>query len=392
MRNVATFARFTEAVTLHSFRENDSRLTFMFRRRFVGRVHLARVVTAAHELGELHVREMMHELEQLRIPAKEMFPHVAARLDDVFLIIAVHRFFHSLEQQTALVAREQIIPIRAPDDFDDIPTRTTERCFKFLDDLAVAAHRAIETLQVAIDDPDQVVEILARCERGRAERFRFIALAVADEAPDLRFILCADKFARLQVAIKSRLVDGHDWAKAHRNRRELPERRHQVRMRIRRKPATFRKFLPEVEQMLFRDATFEKRTGINTRRGVTLEINFVARKVFRAAAKEMIESHLIQRRRRRVARNVAADVRGGVRFHNHRHGVPAHEALEADFGLPIAGVRRLRLDRDGVHVRRIEPARQFMLTSAELVGELLQQLRRAICALSFERQFHHGLH
>ena len=33
---------------------------------------------------------------------------------------------------------------------------------KFLDDLAVAAHRAVETLQIAVDDPDQVVQIFAR--------------------------------------------------------------------------------------------------------------------------------------------------------------------------------------------------------------------------------------
>ena len=34
--------------------------------------------------------------------------------------------------------------------------------FEFLDDLAVAAHRAVEPLQVAVDDEDQVVELLAR--------------------------------------------------------------------------------------------------------------------------------------------------------------------------------------------------------------------------------------
>jgi hypothetical protein len=33
--------------------------------------------------------------------------------------------------------------------------------FEFLDDLAVATHRAVQALQVAIDDPDQVVELLA---------------------------------------------------------------------------------------------------------------------------------------------------------------------------------------------------------------------------------------
>ena len=36
-----------------------------------------------------------------------------------------------------------------------------EIAFQFLDDLAVAAHRAVEPLQVAVDDEDQIVQILA---------------------------------------------------------------------------------------------------------------------------------------------------------------------------------------------------------------------------------------
>ena len=67
--------------------------------------------------------------------------------------------------------------------------------FQFLDDFAVAAHRAVEPLQIAIDDPDQIVEIFARAERERAERFRFVRFAVADEAPDLR-LFASDDAAR----------------------------------------------------------------------------------------------------------------------------------------------------------------------------------------------------
>ena len=56
---------------------------------------------------------------------------------------------------------------------------------QFLHDLAVAAHRPVEPLQVAVDDEDQVVELLAAGERDRAERFRLVHLAVAAEHPDL---------------------------------------------------------------------------------------------------------------------------------------------------------------------------------------------------------------
>ena len=77
---------------------------------------------------------------------------------------------------------------RAPDDLDDVPAGAAEQRFEFLDDLAVAAHRAVEALEIAVDDPDQVVEILARGERDGAERFRFVAFAVAEERPDLRLL------------------------------------------------------------------------------------------------------------------------------------------------------------------------------------------------------------
>ena len=67
--------------------------------------------------------------------------------------------------------------------FQPAPRKTR---FEFLDDLAVAAHRTVEALQVAVDDEDQVVELFARRQRDRAERLRFVRLAVAEERPDLR--------------------------------------------------------------------------------------------------------------------------------------------------------------------------------------------------------------
>ena len=56
--------------------------------------------------------------------------------------------------------------------------------FEFLDDLAVAAHRAVEALQIAIDDEDEVVEPFAGGQRQGAERFGLVGFAVAEEAPD----------------------------------------------------------------------------------------------------------------------------------------------------------------------------------------------------------------
>ena len=49
--------------------------------------------------------------------------------------------------------------------------------------------------------------------------------------------------ARLQVAVEPRLIQRQDRAKAHRDGRELPEIRHQIRMRIRRQPVWLRRLV-----------------------------------------------------------------------------------------------------------------------------------------------------
>ena len=80
---------------------------------------------------------------------------------------------------------QQLVPARAPDHLDDVPAGAAEVAFELLDDLAVAAHRAVEALQVAVDDEDEVVELLAAGERDGAEAFRLVHLAVAAEHPDI---------------------------------------------------------------------------------------------------------------------------------------------------------------------------------------------------------------
>ncbi len=72
-------------------------------------------------------------------------------------------------EHAVVVAGEQLVPLRAPDHLDDVPAGAAEDGLELLDDLAVAAHRAVEALQVAVDDPDQVVELLA-ARRARSRR------------------------------------------------------------------------------------------------------------------------------------------------------------------------------------------------------------------------------
>ena len=179
-----------------------------------------------------------------------MLAEVRAGFDGVLLILAVDDLAHPLDEQAVLVLREQRIPVLAPQHLDDVPARAAEHRLELLDDLAVAAHRAVEPLQVAVDDEDQVVELLARGQRDGAERFGLVGFAVAEKRPHFRVRRLLQP-AVFQVADEPRLVDRHDGAEPHRHGRILPEIRHQPRMRIRRQPAAGRELAPEVVELLF---------------------------------------------------------------------------------------------------------------------------------------------
>src|SRR5439155_22536351 len=104
----------------------------------------------------------------------------------------------------------------------DVPATAAERGFQFLNDLSIAAHGAVEAMQIAVDDKDEIVELLARRQSDRSERFRFVGFAVTQECPDLRV---RDRLhpAILEITVEARLINGHQRAETHGNRRELPE-------------------------------------------------------------------------------------------------------------------------------------------------------------------------
>jgi hypothetical protein len=145
--------------------------------------------------------------------------------------LSVNDFPHAADQLAAVVGRKQRVPVAAPDDFDDIPSRSAESPFQFLNDFSVPAHRTVEPLQVAVDDEDQVVELLAGGQVDGAEGFRFIDFAVSHEAPHFDF-RSVENAAVFEVAEEPCLIKGHDGAQSHRHRRKLPEVGHQPGMGI----------------------------------------------------------------------------------------------------------------------------------------------------------------
>ena len=155
-------------------------------------------MAAARQLAELVVGQVLDHLAQARVGAEEVLADVRAGLDGVLLELAVGVVFILLTSTPSTSRGEQLVPVAAPDDLDDVPAGAAEVRLELLDDLAVAAHRAVEPLQVAVDDEDEVVELLAGGEADRAERLGLVHLAVAEEAPHvrLRLVSLISRFSR----------------------------------------------------------------------------------------------------------------------------------------------------------------------------------------------------
>src|SRR3954464_7481525 len=111
---------------------------------------------------------MLHHAQQPWISSEQVLAEVGPTLHKKFLVLAVGDFAQAPYQQAITVVRDKAVPIAAPDDFDYVPAGAAENCFKLLNNFSVAAHRAVKALQVAVDDPDQIVELLARGQSDRA--------------------------------------------------------------------------------------------------------------------------------------------------------------------------------------------------------------------------------
>ena len=152
VRGHARLARAAHAIALLGLGQDHGGLAAVGARRGERRIQLAHVVTAAAQgvdLGQRHVRD---QCLQLRIELEEVRLVVGAIVGAQRLILAVGGFGKTPQQRMMGIAREQRVPVRSPQHLDDVPARTREQPLEFLDDLAVAAHRPVEALQVAVDD------------------------------------------------------------------------------------------------------------------------------------------------------------------------------------------------------------------------------------------------
>jgi hypothetical protein len=185
MRGHAALAGAAHAVAFFGVRQDHGGLALVIGRRGIGGVDLHQVVAAALEAVYLLVRHALGQAREFGVLAEEVVAVEAPVLGGEGLHLAVNRLRKSLCQRAGQVAREEAVPVAAPDQFDDVPAGTGKQLFELVDDAAVAAHRAVQALQVAVDDPDHVVQAFARGQSQRAHGFGFVHLAVAEHAPDL---------------------------------------------------------------------------------------------------------------------------------------------------------------------------------------------------------------
>ena len=348
--DVAPLANLAQAVALDCLGEDHRRLASAGHGRRVGRIDLLRIVPATAELLQLLVGEIRHHLGELRIGPEEVLADVAARHDDIFLILPVDHFVHPLDKQTFIVFVEERIPIIAPDDLDDVPACAAEEPLELLDDLAVAADGPVEPLEVAIDDEHEIVELLAGRQRDRAERLRFVAFAVTNERPDRLPARILDA-PILEVFVEPGLVNRHQRAEPHRHRGELPKPGHQPGVRVAREPAAVGELAAEILQLFLGDPPLDERPGVDAGGGMPLKIDLIAGEIVAAAADEVVHRHLDERRRRGEGGDVPTDALVlAIGADDHRHRVPADHALDPALDLPVAGEERLLVGRDRVDV------------------------------------------
>ena len=159
--NVLAFAGCAHAVTFNGFSQNDSRFAVsVVHCAVVSVVHFLRVMTTAVQCPNLLIGHIGDQCFQFR-RIEEVFANVCTVFGFVSLVVTIQALFHTFAQDTIFVFCQEAVPTTTPDDFHNIPAGTGEVAFQFLNNFAVTAYWAVQTLQVTVDDEYQVVQAFA---------------------------------------------------------------------------------------------------------------------------------------------------------------------------------------------------------------------------------------
>ena len=149
------------AVTFFGVRQNHYRLACVRRSSGISGMYFHQVVAAALEPVDLLVGHALGQAGEFRVLTKKGVTVKAPVFGGKSLHLAIDRAGKGFGQCAGGVAGKQAIPVAAPHQFDDMPASAGKQFFQLIDDAAIAAHRAIEALQIAVHHPHQVVQIFA---------------------------------------------------------------------------------------------------------------------------------------------------------------------------------------------------------------------------------------
>ena len=354
---VLRFAGVAHSVALDGLGQDDRGFAPVMDGRMVGGIDLERIMPAPVQPVDVVVGEVLDHLQQGFFLAEQAFPHIGAALGLEILEFAIHGLVHALLQEAGLVFGEQRVPKPAPNQLDDIPAGAAEVALQFLNDLAVAAHRPVQALQIAVDHEDEVVQPLPASHRNGAQGFRLVAFPVADEGPDLA-VAHRHQAAAVQILHDVRLIDGLQRPQPHAHRGELPVAGHQPRVGIGGQAPALH-LLAEAVQLLLGQPPFQEGAGVDAGRGMALEVDEVSRRLavggIVGAAEKVVEAHIIQSGRGREGGNMPAQFpRALVGPHHHSQGIPADQGADAPLHEQVAGHQGFPHRRDGVAIGRVD--------------------------------------
>ena len=348
---VAALEVVAQAVALNRVREDDGRLVLRLHRAGVGGVDLAVVVAATGQRPDLLVAHVLDELLGAGVAIEEVLADVGAVVGLEGLVVAVRGVVHDVHERAVLVLFEQLVPLAAPDDLDDVPAGTAEEALQLLDDLRVAADRPVEALEVAVHDEGEVVQVVQRGHLDGAAGLWLIHLAVAEERPDVLFGGVFQP-AVVQVAVEPCLVYRVDRTQPHGDGGEFPELGHAVRVRVGGQPNVWLGgLLAEAVQLLFTESALEVSTGVHAGGCVALEEDVVAAAGVVLASEEVVQPDLVEGCGGGVGGDVPTHTDAGAlgAVHHHRR-VPAGPAAIALLHLLITRELWLHGGGDGVDV------------------------------------------
>ena len=123
-----------------------------------------KVMAASLQSADLVGGHIRNERADFRVLLEEMRQIVCPVSGAERLVLAIDRGCEAAQQCMVDISGEKGVPFRTPQNLNDVPAGSAKGHLQVLDDLAIAPHRSVKSLQIAVDDEGQVVEFLARGE------------------------------------------------------------------------------------------------------------------------------------------------------------------------------------------------------------------------------------